>query len=372
MLLDEVEKAHADVFQVFLQVLDDGRATDAQGRTVSFKNTLIIMTSNLGSGEIFEALGGPGGWALEKAARKKAKAEGAAPPAAPAPPRRAVVAVKAPPAGNGAANGSGNGPPAAVVAKRGPAPPPTPPRPPSAAAPASDEEQQQQQLNGGGGGGEHSDGGEDANNNASSSNAAANAAAQVYSDVKQRVMEAVRGHFRPEFVNRVDDFIVFHPLAADEIRAIVAMRAAALVARLKQQQRIELSLSDGARDAVARVGYDPVFGARPVKRALQRELQTPMALALLRGDFREGDRVVAEAADEPMPAAVEGGNAPFCVVGDGSSSGNSSMAVPTGSVGTALRLRLEFRPPAVGEQGQRRVAALREKAALAAAENAAQ
>jgi ATP-dependent Clp protease ATP-binding subunit ClpB len=357
VLLDEVEKAHADVFQVFLQVLDDGRATDAQGRTVSFKNAVIIMTSNLGSADVYRSLGGPAraGVAALNGGSKK--------PALPSPTtaqKRAVVAAKGG---------------AVVASKRAPAPSANGPT-----APPSDDALEDQKLvvNGNGTNGNGTNGTSsfllededdgDANCSANGSSDGGGGdnspeARALYADVKQRVMEAVRGHFRPEFVNRVDDFIVFHPLAAEEIRAIVGMRAAALVARLKAQQRIELRLSSSAVDALARVGYDPVFGARPVKRALQRELQTPMALALLRGDFREGDKVVAEAADEPL-VAVEGksggeGDADtpsLVVIGDGSGS-----RVPTGSVGTALRLRLEYRPPAAGQRGAQRVAELRSK-----------
>jgi ATP-dependent Clp protease ATP-binding subunit ClpB len=384
------------VFQVFLQVLDDGRATDAQGRTVSFKNAVIIMTSNLGSAEIFEALGGPalvGGGGVrgrgaggKGGARARVAGEGG---------KKRLLAAKA------------EGGAVVVAARRGPAPSPSPTAPAvngNGAAPASDDAAGDAQLlllngNGAGAGGANgsaaaieaeADGNADADAGDAGAGAtgagggdggesAGQAAARrtLYADVKRRVMDAVRGHFRPEFVNRVDDFIVFHPLAADEIRAIVAMRAAALVARLGRQQRIGLALSRGAVDAVARVGYDPVFGARPVKRALQRELQTPMALALLRGDFREGDRVVAEAVGEAMPAQAEGGAEggaeeegggggggrapPFFVVGDGSGS-----MVATGSVGTTLRLRLEHRPPPAAAQAEGRVAALREQHAAAA------
>lgn len=361
VLLDEVEKAHADVFQVFLQVLDDGRATDAQGRTVSFKNAVIIMTSNLGSDEIFRCFGAgkKAAAASKAAANDNNKALQTSPPAA----QKRTVAV---------AKGG------AVVAAKQKRPQPPPATTTNGTATPSDDALEDQQLFSSSGNGNGVNG---ANGPASSSflldaddegeggaaeeegDADATEASQarrLYADVKQRVMEAVRGHFRPEFVNRVDDFIVFHPLAAEEIRAIVGMRAAALVGRLKQQQRIELRLSPSAVDAVARVGYDPVFGARPVKRALQRELQTPMALALLRGDFREGDRVVAEAADEAMVVVEEEEGAsskpPFVVIGDGSGS-----RVATGSVGTTLRLRLEHRPPAAGQQGAARVAELRQR-----------
>eukprot|EP00195_Chlamydomonas_chlamydogama_P016479 CAMPEP_0202907142 /NCGR_PEP_ID=MMETSP1392-20130828/41493_1 /ASSEMBLY_ACC=CAM_ASM_000868 /TAXON_ID=225041 /ORGANISM="Chlamydomonas chlamydogama, Strain SAG 11-48b" /LENGTH=196 /DNA_ID=CAMNT_0049595921 /DNA_START=1 /DNA_END=588 /DNA_ORIENTATION=+ len=113
--------------------------------------------------------------------------------------------------------------------------------------------------------------------------------------VKEKVMEHVRSHFRPEFINRVDDFITFEPLREDQIRQIVKLRAQRLVGRLAER-RMALELRDSAVERLAKVGYDPVYGARPVKRALQRELQTLLAKALLRGDFEEDDTVVVEAA----------------------------------------------------------------------------
>ncbi|GAX72664.1 hypothetical protein CEUSTIGMA_g120.t1 [Chlamydomonas eustigma] len=177
VLFDEIEKAHVDVFNVLLQVLDDGRVTDAQGHTVSFKNTLIIMTSNLGSAEIFTQ--------------------------------------------------------------------------------ASAEEEDR-------------------------------------GAVKERVMEHVRTHFRPEFINRIDDFITFQPLKRDQITQIVKLRAKRLVDRMSEK-RMRLELQECAVEYLASVGYDPVYGARPVKRALQRELQTLLAQALLRNDFEEEDTVVVKA-----------------------------------------------------------------------------
>ena len=196
VLLDEVEKAHADVFNVLLQILDDGRVTDSQGRVVSFKNCVIIMTSNLGSADVFAHL--------------------------PSDSREAL---------------------------------------------------------------------------------------------QGRVMDAVRGHFRPEFVNRVDEFIVFEPLTAAQIRDIVGLKTAALAARLARQ-RIRLELGESALEFLAARGFDPVYGARPVKRALQRELQTRLAQALLRGDFAEGDVVRVEAA--------AGGDGLALLKGGGASGGASA------------------------------------------------
>jgi ATP-dependent Clp protease ATP-binding subunit ClpB len=168
ILFDEIEKAHADVFNVLLQILDDGRLTDSQGRTVDFRNTVIIMTSNLGSQ-----------WILEL--------------------------------------GTGN-----------------------------------------------------------------------WEEVETRVMEALRQHFRPEFLNRVDDTIIFRPLGPEELEKIVDLqlaRASALLA----EKKLTLEVTPEAKRLLASEGYDPVFGARPLKRSIQRLLQNPLALAVLEGKYGEGD-----------------------------------------------------------------------------------
>ncbi|EFJ41834.1 hypothetical protein VOLCADRAFT_40352, partial [Volvox carteri f. nagariensis] len=180
VLFDEVEKAHVDVFNLLLQLLDDGRLSDSQGRTVSFKHTIIIMTSNLGSGEIYRATAGKS--------------------------REAVAAAAA-------------------------------------------------------GGGVAAD-----------------------PQIRDLVMDQVRRHFPPEFLNRVDEFIIFEPLTARQIRDVVGLRLRGLVSRLAEK-KIRLVLADSAMDYLASKGFDPIFGARPVKRAIQRELETPLAQALLRGDF---------------------------------------------------------------------------------------
>ncbi|GLI70724.1 hypothetical protein VaNZ11_015748, partial [Volvox africanus] len=182
VLFDEVEKAHVDVFNLLLQLLDDGRLSDSQGRTVSFKHTIIIMTSNLGSGEIYRATAGKS--------------------------REAVAA----------------------------------------AAGASDPQ------------------------------------------IRDLVMDQVRRHFPPEFLNRVDEFIIFEPLTAVQIRDVVGLRLRGLISRLGEK-KIRLVLSDSAMDYLAAKGFDPIFGARPVKRAIQRELETPLAQSLLRGDFEEDDSI---------------------------------------------------------------------------------
>jgi ATP-dependent Clp protease ATP-binding subunit ClpB len=171
VLLDEIEKAHPDVFNVLLQVLDDGRLTDGQGRTVDFRNTVIIMTSNLGSQAIQEMAG------------------------------------------------EGN-----------------------------------------------------------------------YQRMKNAVMEVVQQNFRPEFINRVDDIVVFHPLGSEQIRAIVDIQLNYLRRRLLERN-IELELDDKARDLIGEAGFDPVYGARPLRRAIQQQIENPLAQRLLRNDFAPGDVV---------------------------------------------------------------------------------
>ena len=173
VLFDEIEKAHQDVFNVLLQILDDGRLTDSQGRTVSFRNTVIIMTSNLGSQ-----------WLLELGERE-------------------------------------------------------------------------------------------------------------WDQAKRRVLDALKETFKPEFLNRVDDVIVFRPLGREDLAQIVDLQLAQL-RRLLEDRRIALELSPEARDLLLAEGYDPVYGARPLKRVIQRRLQNPMALAILDGQFGEGDRVRAD------------------------------------------------------------------------------
>jgi ATP-dependent Clp protease ATP-binding subunit ClpB len=171
ILLDEVEKAHPDVFNVLLQVLDDGRLTDGQGRTVDFRNTVIIMTSNLGSQVIQEYAG-------EK----------------------------------------------------------------------------------------------------------------NYAKMKSAVMEIVQQSFRPEFINRIDDIVVFHPLGTKQIRAIVDIQLIYLRKRLAERN-MDLSLDDAARDLLGEAGFDPVYGARPLKRAIQQQIENPLAQKILQGEFLPGDRI---------------------------------------------------------------------------------
>jgi ATP-dependent Clp protease ATP-binding subunit ClpB len=172
ILFDEIEKAHADVFNILLQILDDGRLTDSQGRTVDFRNTVIIMTSNIGSHYILEHTGG-------------------------------------------------------------------------------DREM-----------------------------------------VEAQVLAELRQHFRPEFLNRVDDIIIFRPLGREEIERIVGLQLGHLD-KLLADRKMTLELTPEARRLIADEGYDPAFGARPLKRAVQRLLQNPLALAILEGRFHEGDTIRA-------------------------------------------------------------------------------
>ncbi|HOI17575.1 MAG TPA: AAA family ATPase, partial [Geobacteraceae bacterium] len=173
VLFDEIEKAHPEVFNVLLQVLDDGRLTDGQGRTVDFRNTVIIMTSNLGSQWI-------------------------------------------------------------------------------------------QQYG-----------------------------ATDYSRMRSMVMETLKESFKPEFLNRVDEIVIYHALPLDQIKRIVAIQVKALQARLAER-RITLEITDKAREFIAQEGYDPAYGARPLKRTLQRRVQDPLALMLLEGKFIEGDTVLVD------------------------------------------------------------------------------
>ena len=171
ILLDEVEKAHPDVFNVLLQVLDDGRLTDGQGRTVDFRNCVIVMTSNLGSEEIQNMAG-----------------------------------------------------------------------------------------------------------------------EENYAAMKAAVMQTVAGYFRPEFINRIDETVVFHPLGQEEIRVIARIQLDGLVKRLAERD-LAMQISAAALDELGQVGFDPVYGARPLKREIQKSIENPLAQALLAGQFSAGDQI---------------------------------------------------------------------------------
>ena len=190
VLFDEIEKAHADVLNVLLQLLDDGRLTDGKGRTVDFKNTVVIMTSNLGSQYLAEHTSQPGE-ALD-------------------------------------------------------------------------------------------------------------------ADVRQQVMDALRAHFRPEFLNRVDEIIFFHSLGREDLREIVDIQLRRLVHRL-EGRKISLDLTDKARNLLVDEGYDPVYGARPLKRTIQRKLLDPLAMEMLQGAFGDGDTIRVEAAGDDLAFARQAG-----------------------------------------------------------------
>ncbi|HUQ93107.1 MAG TPA: ATP-dependent chaperone ClpB [Bryobacteraceae bacterium] len=177
ILLDEIEKAHHDVFNVLLQMLDDGRLTDGQGRTVDFKNTIVIMTSNVGSHRILEYRGDPGGPGYER--------------------------------------------------------------------------------------------------------------------MKETVLEELRSRFRPEFLNRIDEITVFHALSDEDLMKIVDIQLSALRHRLAER-KIEIEIQDAAKRHLVRAGYDPVYGARPLKRAIQREIETPVARLLLKGEIRDHQTVAID------------------------------------------------------------------------------
>ncbi|MEO6263849.1 MAG: AAA family ATPase, partial [Luteimonas sp.] len=183
ILLDEVEKAHSDVFNILLQVLDDGRLTDGQGRTVDFRNTVIVMTSNLGSQMIQEL---------------------------------------------------------------------------------------------------------------AESSGAADDSAEAYTHMKAAVMGVVQAHFRPEFINRLDDIVVFHPLDKAQIREIARIQLRGLEKRLGERG-IRIELEDKAYALLSDVGFDPVYGARPLKRAIQQQLENPLASRILSGEFGNGDVVHVDA-----------------------------------------------------------------------------
>jgi ATP-dependent Clp protease ATP-binding subunit ClpB len=179
ILFDEIEKAHGDVFNVLLQLLDDGRLTDGHGRTVDFRNTVVIMTSNIAS--------------------------------------------------------------ALILGFRG----------------------------------------------------------QNYEKMKEEALEVLRQGFRPEFLNRVDEVVVFHPLTRDELRKIVDIQLMRLRERL-EERKIVLDLTDRARDYLAEHGYDPSYGARPLKRIIQRELETALGRKLISGEIRDGSRVAVDAGNKGL------------------------------------------------------------------------
>ncbi|MBV9960220.1 MAG: AAA family ATPase, partial [Acidobacteria bacterium] len=184
VLFDEIEKAHPDVFNVLLQILDDGRLTDSKGRTVDFKNTVLIMTSNLGSREIQDV---------------------------------------------------------------------------------SDDEKQ----------------------------------------VREAVLQTLREHFKPEFLNRIDDIVIFHQLSREQIALIIDVQLEKLRVMLGERG-IVLELDDSAKELLTREGYDPNYGARPLKRAIQTLIQNPLAVKLLRGEIAPGQKIRVAAEGDEMKFITEG------------------------------------------------------------------
>jgi ATP-dependent Clp protease ATP-binding subunit ClpB len=180
LLLDEVEKAHSDVFNILLQVLEDGRLTDGQGRTVDFRNTVIVMTSNMGS-DVIQSM--------------------------------------------------------------------------------TDESQ--------------------------------------YEAMRSAVLVEVGNHFRPELLNRIDELVVFHPLGKEHVREIADIQLMRLHKRL-QEHELSLQLTDAAKDLLVEEGFDPVYGARPLKRAIQRHLENPLAQKLLAGDYLPGQVILTDAKDAKL------------------------------------------------------------------------
>jgi ATP-dependent Clp protease ATP-binding subunit ClpB len=191
VLFDEVEKAHPEVLNVLLQLLDDGRLTDGKGRTIDFKNTVVIMTSNLGSQFIAES-------AIADAERERGVAD------------------------------------------------------------------------------DH-----------------------IASGTRREVLEALRAHFRPEFLNRIDEIIFFHALGRDHLKQIVDIQIAGLMKRL-EERKIHVRLTDAAKEQLVHEGYDPTYGARPLKRTIQRRVLDPLALRVLEGDFVEGDTVVVNGGTDQL------------------------------------------------------------------------
>jgi ATP-dependent Clp protease ATP-binding subunit ClpB len=182
ILFDEIEKAHPDAFNILLQLLDDGRLTDSQGRTVDFKNTVVIMTSNIGSDHLLEGISRDG---------------------------------------------------------------------------------------------------------------------TIKDETRSKVMDEMKAHFRPEFLNRIDEIIFFKPLNKEEIKKIIDLSLAEIRKRLGDR-RIEIDLSEEARDYIAEKAYDPVYGARPMKRFLQRHLETRLAKGLIKNEILENDKVLIDVKDHEL------------------------------------------------------------------------
>jgi ATP-dependent Clp protease ATP-binding subunit ClpB len=189
VLFDEIEKAHPEVLNVLLQLLDDGRLTDGKGRTVDFKNSVVIMTSNIGSHFIAEA----------------------------------------------------------------------------------------------------------ANRTALAAGLASSDSFELNEGIKREVMDALRAHFRPEFLNRIDEIIVFHALSRAQMRDVIDIQLRGLMRRL-EDRKIHVELTDKAKDLLIEEGYDPTYGARPLKRTIQRRVLDPLAMRVLQGEFTEGNSIRIDAS----------------------------------------------------------------------------
>lgn len=243
VLFDEVEKAHPDVFNILLQVLDDGRITDSQGRVVDFKNTVIVMTSNIGSDHILEVFAKKGKTAKKPAARKQEVPDLSSQKTNYKVDDDGTVEISASRVSDAVSVPSVQEPESLPIAER-----------------ETDEE---------------------------------------YEQMLKRVMTALRSHFRPEFLNRVDETILFHTLSKTELRQIVSIQVKR-IERLLAEQKITLELSDAAKNHITDVGYDPVYGARPLKRAIQRELENPLANKILENSFVEGDTIAIDCENNAL------------------------------------------------------------------------
>ncbi len=243
VLFDEVEKAHPDIFNILLQVLDDGRITDSQGRVVDFKNTVIVMTSNIGSDHILEVFAKKGKTAKKPAARKQEVPDLSSQKTNYKVDDDGTVEISASPVSDVVSSPIVQEPESLPIAER-----------------ETDEE---------------------------------------YEQMLKRVMTALRSHFRPEFLNRVDETILFHTLSKTELRQIVSIQVKR-IERLLAEQKITLQLSDAAKNHITDVGYDPVYGARPLKRAIQRELENPLANKILENAFVEGDTIAIDCENNAL------------------------------------------------------------------------
>ncbi|WP_373537715.1 ATP-dependent Clp protease ATP-binding subunit [Microcoleus sp.] len=244
VLFDEVEKAHPDIFNILLQVLDDGRITDSQGRVIDFKNTVIVMTSNIGSDHILEVFAKKEKTAKKPATRKQATKDLSS--------QKTDYKVDA----DGTVE---------ISASR---------------VDTSDKIEKDQTEN------------EDLLSQERETD-------QEYEQMLKRVMAALRSHFRPEFLQRVDETILFHTLSKTELRQIVTIQVKR-IERLLAEQKITLELSDAAKNHITDVGYDPVYGARPLKRAIQRELENPLANKILENAFVEGDTIAIDCKNNSL------------------------------------------------------------------------